>query len=196
MAVARSALDVVALDDMKHELGIPLTETSLDSTLEAQITAAVDWVSKEIQRPLVAREKVYLVRQFPRDALPMGIAHANVASVLRIDYWAPEDDIRLEAPRMIAGADLGRLGRASRHDPLYSGGSYVYGPADGWPVSHETACPEVILELGWQAEPGVVQAVKLLVRDYYEGRSALPRGGWAVERLLESSMWLGGVPGI
>lgn len=177
--MAATALDVLSLERLKHELRIDPTETSQDSTLIGQIQASVSHVAQSVTVPLLDRTETLYVRQSPSDR-PAFLRATYVKQVSAVRYWTPDGALRLPANASIALADLGRQQPSFTNSAgLRLGealGLWVWPPADGWPPVLSGSCFEFDILRGLDIGPeeeALVQAVILCCRQLYDGREEI-----------------------
>ena len=189
MAIATTPLEVVSLAEMKSELRLPSTENSLDTLISGLIASAVRSVADITDRPLVARPHVHVLERFPPENCPIRLPYQFVSSADRIVYRTPTDSLRTAGTGMIPAADLGVMERRPDGD-----GFDLYWPEDGWPEILPRSRPQVMLTMGWDAGGAAALAVKLMVRDAFDGRTEI-RGTPAADRILEPYLPYGHIAG-
>ena len=174
--MATSALGVVSFDLIKHELRLPLADTSQDSLLEFQIDAAISWMENELSVPILDKYGA-LGAVRPRrsieflsgEDLPLCFLTQSIRSISRVRYWSCETgELRENADETIAIADLGRSGYGA--DGIYR----IWPPGDGWPeiLSGSLMLADVVIGID-PTPPGLRQAVILAVRQLYEGHDEI-----------------------
>ena len=179
--MATSALGVVSFDLIKHELRLPLADTSQDGLLEFQIDAAISWMEKELSVPILdkygalgaarpRRSSGYLFGQeLSAEDAPLCFRTQSIRSVTRVRYWSCDNGaLRENADETIAIADLGRSGYGA--DGIYR----IWPPDDGWPeiLSGSLMLADVVVGID-PTPPGLRQAVILAVRQLYEGHDEI-----------------------
>ena len=176
--IATTALEFLAVEDMKLELRLPSSETSLDGLIASQIASAVRWVSRETERPLVSVTETVDVPAFPPAGRPLDVSSTYVLTVDGVSYHLPGTALRDDPGGVIAGGDLGRLDRAMS-------GYQVYWPDGGWPQAEPGTPVTVTLTRGMaNVDPGLRGVVVLACRDLYEGQRLTAGDDSLVSRML------------
>ena len=163
--MADTATEVVTLDEIKAELRIDAAVSDHDALLTGHIEAAVSFVARHVDAPLVdVAETIYAPR--PSGAsLPVSFRVLAVKSVESVKYWTPASALRDDPDGAVAKGDLGRLVSEGRHNLLYP-------PADGWPEALQGSLLAVQVKRGLAIDAttkALKQAVVLCVRQFYDG---------------------------
>lgn len=144
---------------------------ALDALITPQIAAAVDFVSRELGRPLLdLREKKWIPR--PGDSTnPIWFRAGDVSAVTAIAYWTPAGELRAAADGVIALNTLGRIELDADDQGQAAGENLIaiYPPAAGWPEVLADTCFRVSYTrlFNVEATPSVRQAVIVVVRQFY-----------------------------
>ena len=166
-----SALDIVSLNEMKVELGLPLTITSRDTTITGNIRAGVSSIVELTGLPLLKREDVWEAR-FPNDAKPLDLPYEHVTKIVSVAYWTAADSPDGVPTGSIAIADLGALRRYAINT---HGGALLGAPAAGWPETHaERPFAIVTMEREADVPAALKQCAILAARDFFEGQRNRP----------------------
>ena len=123
----RTALDVLSLDSAKQELQVENT-AAFDARITMNIGAAVDFVARELGRPLIdVHEALPVHPPAAGDELPVELRATDVATVGDVSFWTPTSSLRLDPDGTVTRADLGRV--------LIGDNEVVaYPPVGGWPA--------------------------------------------------------------
>ena len=178
MGRSATALEFLPLADMKMELRLPASETSLDGLITRQIEAAVRFIEEETAIPLVSREETLTLPGFPLRLRPMILRTTHLLSVDDIKYFPDGGGPRAEPSGEINGADLGRVSQRGLN--LWE----VYWPDSGWPQSEYPVRVEVTRGLA-QVDAGLRAATVAAVRDLFEGQRLVPGDDSMVNFLLQ-----------
>ena len=166
--MAATALEVVSLERLKHELRLDVSFLDHDSMLTAQIATAVSFVEKAIAEPLVdVSETVRCKRVWPE--LPVRLNSSSVKSVARVRYWSTAVELRDDPDETIATGDLGRV--ENSYDNRRTS---VWPPVDGWPEG--LAGSFLLFDVVRGVEnppPALIQACVLCCRQLYDGYTAI-----------------------
>lgn len=116
--MAKTALEILSLDEFKEEVGVPLNITQLDSRLTRNIEDAVDMVARANGIPLTEEERVYDLAkhsgEYYRVAIPIGwdtsfrlekLNYINSETMESVERDAKVDDnipIRIPGPLYLA----------------------------------------------------------------------------------------------
>ena len=160
--MAATATDVVSLAEIKAELRIGVDDH--DELLTSQIAAAVSFVSREIDAPLLdVTETIYVPR--PLRLRPVTFRARAAKVVEAVEYWTASSSLRMPPDGRIDGAHLGRR----EFDDV---AVVVYPPVDGWPevLPGSMLVVEVVRGIDIDASnQALKQAVILAVRQFYDG---------------------------
>ena len=161
--MADNAEAVLALDDLKRELRIPLQDHEHDELILAQRDAAVSFVSVYLRAPLVDSDDVLRPLR-PGDATaPLVVYAPHVQSMAPVRFWTAASSLRLDPDGEIALADLGRTVQAGARFVLWP-------PSAGWPDVLEGSHLEIELRRGIDPTPrSLAQAVILAAREFHNG---------------------------
>ena len=164
--MAGTATDVVTLDEIKAELRIDAAVSDHDTLLTGHIEAAVSFVSRHVDAPMVDVDETIYVPRPGGASLPVSFVALAVKSVESVKYWTfANSTLRDEPDATIAGGALGRLVSHGRHNLLYP-------PADGWPEALQGSLLAVQVKRGLAIDAttkALKQAVILCVRQFYDG---------------------------
>lgn len=182
--MAASALDIISLDDMKRELGIPVSVTSRDTTITGNVEAGVGYVQGLTSVPMVRSRSTWIAPCFPSDDdSPIDLPYRYVTGIESVKYWQPADSLRGLPGGTVDPDDLGAIRpyRGHSHD-----GFLVHGPSGGWPEAHsERMEVHVTMRREVASVPGPLrQAAILAARDFFEGQRARPNND-AITILVE-----------
>ena len=179
--MAATALDVLSLARLKHELRIEEDEDSQDTLLTGQIMASVSHVEQSITVPLLDRtETLYILR--PSHERPTFLRATYIKQVSAVRYWTSDGELRSDPDGVIEVENLGRQ-RSEHVNATPYGlrhhvalGRWVWPPDGGWPESLSGSCFEFDITRGLNitaVEEGLVQAVILCCRQLYDGREEI-----------------------
>ena len=166
--MAATALDILSLDSAKRQLQVENTDT-FDARIEADIGAAVDFVERELGRPLLDLTEIYEYSPPSAGATyPLRIEATDATGVDSINYWTQDGELRLAPAGQLAESDLGRVLLA---DELVE----VWPPAAGWPAALGGSYLEVYITRAFdtEAHPSVRHAVICATRNFYNGATEI-----------------------
>ena len=151
--------DVLAGSSMRVEF----VAGAQDSLLQAQIDAAISFISHEQPAPLIDQTETILVEPVAGDD-QLVFAAVGAKSITEIKYWTKLGALRSAPDGTIAGADLGRVVPDRRC-------ASVYGPVGGWPQVLGDSRFEVVFVRGIADAliPAFRAAVASQVRHHYDG---------------------------
>ncbi len=172
--MAKMATDLVSIDRLKQELrlGGATAESRAafqehDALLAAQIDAAVSFVAREIDAPLVETTQTLYV-QPATGQHPLVFDVRALKRVSRFQYWSLSGALRQAPDGSIRVQDLGRLVLAG-----FRGGSHgLYPPATGWPAVRAGSLFRLEVARGLEMTEQTMalrQAIVLCVRQLYDG---------------------------
>lgn len=179
MAVPQSALEVLSLASAKRQLRLDLEDgdTSYDEELTGHIQAAVSWVERHTQLPILAKLATPTARA--RDRSPLRfyclggygvVDNPGYDPRVAIRYWSDEAAWRAGEPNRGIAADT--LGRVTVGGPPWYGFSIFPPPTDasGWPEAWRDVF-EVTVQVGTDIDytPGLVSAVVVGARMLFDG---------------------------
>ena len=162
-AVLRSPVlgwpDVLAGSSMRVEF----VTGAQDALLQAQIDAAISFISHEQPAPLIDQTETILVEPVAGDD-QLVFAAVGAKSITEIKYWTKSGVLRSAPDGTIAQADLGRF----VPDRRFAG---VYGPSGGWPQTLDGSKFEIVFIRGTADSkiPAYRAAVATAVRHLYDG---------------------------
>ena len=166
--MAATALDILSLDSAKRELRVEKTD-AFDARIIEEIGAAVDFVERELGRPLIdVHEALPVHPPAAGDELPVELRATDVATVGDVSYWTPAGALRLDPDGTVARADLGRV--------LIGDNEVVaYPPVGGWPAVLPGSKLRVAVTRAFDvaAHPSVRQAVISALRNFYNGATEI-----------------------
>ena len=166
--MAATALDVLSLAAAKAELQVEDTD-AFNARIEAEIGAAVDFVSRELGRPLLDLTEIY---ECPPPAAgatyPLRIEATDATGVDHINFWTLDGELRSAPEGHILDSDLGRVLLADEQVE-------VWPPAAGWPDALGGSDLEVYITRAFdtEAHPSVRHAVICATRNFYNGATEI-----------------------
>lgn len=175
-----TALDVLSLDEARHQCRVDEVSAALDLLVTSAITNAVSYVSRRTGIPLVDVSKIFNV--VPATNTYLDIPVADVKEIESISYWQPgTGELRLAADGAIDVATLGRI------EDLRNGCTRIWSPAGGWPTRLEGSCYVVQAKIGFDIgieSESLRQAVILMTRVFFENPDFF-ESDFAVNALIE-----------
>ena len=162
--MAQTTLEVLSLDRARRELSIPLSVTDDNALLTGQIGAAVDWVSKYLDAPLIQVIEARFGGKPERGDRPIHVAGRYLKHVLRVRYWSDGASLRDAPDITVAAADLGRI--AETASDFYE----IWPPTDGWGDMDRES--RILVDCVREVEPipdGILAACVIVMRQLYDG---------------------------
>ena len=150
-----------------------------DPIVTAAIRAGVAFVAKNTTIPLLD-ESVSCQVEAPSHAGYVTVPVAYIRSITRVKYWTEAQGYRVDPAGEILPASLGRV-------VFQQDRSYVYPPADGWPIRRAGSPLLVDLVRGLEIDEDHVlwQAVVVVAaRLFFQGYEEIPplHAVWALMR--------------
>ena len=170
--MAASALEIIPLDEMKAELGLPVSISSRDATIRRNIEAGVSSIATMTALPLIREQDVWLAAEFPPHNDSLDLPYEHVTGIQAIAYWRASDNLR----HVPTGAiDVTALGALRSYQAQGHNGTLVSAPDAGWPETHaERKTAIVTMQREVAVPPALRQCAVLAARDFFEGQRNRP----------------------
>ena len=161
--MATTALEILPLADAKTQLRILGTDD--DERITFCIEAAVGHVQHQANLPLLDVEDKFWAYGVQR-TYPITLPFSFVRSVDNVAYWGTGQMRREDPTGTVPVVDLGRMEVFDLKRALS-----VWPPDDGWPTDRLIEAPILFtVTRGVDSNPRVLQALVLVVREFFEGR--------------------------
>ena len=179
-------LSVISLERLRHETRQPSTFVGHNDHLIELLKDAIDFVSKEISRPLLRISEIESISTPFVKTCPIYIFKSDILSIIELKYWTEDVSLRDDPDGTLDITTLGRL--EIRNQNCY----VLYPPETGWPLTLRSSRFKVMMNRHWpislnNQNQGLKRAIVVHTREAYDGNLTILTLK-AIRSLINSSM--------